>query len=103
MTKFQRVYEAAIFKTLGATSRTMAAMLLLEYGALGTLAGVIGSASAVALTWGLTRYLFEIPWTPTPAINVAGVAITTLGVGAVGMLASLDVLRRKPLATLRAE
>lgn len=103
MTKFQRVYEAAIFKTLGATSRTMAAMLLLEYGSLGLLAGIIGSAAAVALSWGLTRFLFEIPWTPTPAINVAGIALTALGVSIVGMLASLDVLRRKPLATLRAE
>ncbi|MDP7294227.1 MAG: ABC transporter permease, partial [Vicinamibacterales bacterium] len=36
MTKFQRLYEAAIFKTLGANSRTIAAMLLLEYGGLGT-------------------------------------------------------------------
>ena len=42
MTKFQRVYEAAVFKTLGANTRTIARMLLLEYGVLGSLAGVIG-------------------------------------------------------------
>ena len=35
MTKFRRVYEAAIFKTLGATRRLIAAVLLLEYGLLG--------------------------------------------------------------------
>ncbi len=35
MTKFQRVYEAAVFKTLGASTRTIAKMLLLEYGVLG--------------------------------------------------------------------
>jgi putative ABC transport system permease protein len=39
MTKFQRVYEAAIFKTLGATTRTIATMLVFEYGVLGLLAG----------------------------------------------------------------
>ena len=39
MTKFQRVYEAAVFKTLGANTRTIARMLLLEYGVLGLLAG----------------------------------------------------------------
>jgi putative ABC transport system permease protein len=103
MTKFQRVYEAAIFKTLGATSRTMATMLVLEYGALGTLAGLVGSAGAVALTWGLTRFLFDIPWTPALGINAVGVGLTAVGVAAVGLIASLDVLRRKPLATLRAE
>jgi putative ABC transport system permease protein len=37
MTKFQRVYEAAILKTLGASSRLVATMLLLEYGVLGRL------------------------------------------------------------------
>ena len=42
MTKFRRVYEAAIFKTLGATRRLIASVLLLEYGVLGLLAGGIG-------------------------------------------------------------
>src|SRR6185295_12896021 len=53
MTKFQRVYEAAIFKTLGANTRTIARMLLFEYGVLGSLAGLIGSVGAVVLTWGV--------------------------------------------------
>ena len=46
MTKFQRVYEAAVFKTLGANTRTIARMLLFEYGVLGSLAGLIGSLGA---------------------------------------------------------
>ncbi len=103
MTKFQRVYEAAIFKTLGARSRTMMMMMALEYGALGTLAGTIGSAGALVLTWALATWLFEIPWTPAFLVNAGGIALTALGVGGVGVLASLDVLRRKPLGTLRAE
>ena len=39
MTKFRRVYEAAILKTLGATRQVIATMLLLEYAVLGVLAG----------------------------------------------------------------
>ena len=39
MTKFQRVYEAAILRTLGASTRLLGAMLALEYSALGLLAG----------------------------------------------------------------
>lgn len=103
MTKFQRVYEAAIFKTLGATTRTIATMLVLEYGALGAVAGIVGSIGALALSWGLSRYLFEISWTPAPGENLGGIILTAAGVGAVGVLASLDVLRHRPLATLRAE
>ena len=103
MTKFQRLYEAAIFKTLGANSRTIATMLLLEYGGLGTLAGLVGSAGAVMLTWALSRYLLEIAWNPALSQNVGGIVATAIVVGAVGVLSSLDVLRRRPLATLRAE
>ena len=44
MTKFRRVYEAAILKTLGASSRLIATMLLLEYGVLGAIAGTVGRA-----------------------------------------------------------
>jgi putative ABC transport system permease protein len=103
MTKFQRLYETAIFKTLGATSRTIVLMLILEYGTLGALAGVVGSLGALALTWGLTRYLLEIAWNPALLVNLAGLVLTTLVVGIVGVAASLDVLRKKPLGTLRAE
>ena len=46
MTKFQRVYEAAVLKTLGANTRTIAKMILFEYGMLGSLAGVVGSLGA---------------------------------------------------------
>jgi len=35
--------------------------------------------------------------------TLAGIAITTVLVGIVGLAASLDVLRKKPLSTLRAE
>ena len=62
MTKYQRVYEAAVFKTLGANTRTIARMLLFEYGVLGALAGLVGSVGAIGLTWGVSRYALEIPW-----------------------------------------
>jgi putative ABC transport system permease protein len=103
MTKFQRVYEAAILRTLGASTRLLAGMLAIEYSALGLLAGCIGAAGALALTWGICKYVFEIPWRPAPGLLTAGAAITTALVAVVGVAASADVLRRKPLATLRAE
>src|SRR6267142_804187 len=103
MTKFQRVYEAAVFKTLGANTATIARMLLFEYGVLGSLAGLIGSLGAVALTWGVSRYALEIPWKIFVGEHVGGVVLTAVLVAAIGVFSSLDVLRNKPLATLRAE
>jgi putative ABC transport system permease protein len=103
MTKFRRVYEAAIFKTLGATGRLIATMLLLEYGVLGAIAGTVGALGAIALSWAVARYALDLPWEPAPAITITGIVVTAVFVATVGVLASLDVLRHKPLATLRAE
>ncbi len=103
VTKFQRVYEAAIFKTLGASSRMIAAMLMVEYGLLGTLAGAVGSFGALGLGWGISRYALDIPWRPALHENFISTAITSLLIMTIGVVASADVLRRKPLATLRAE
>ncbi|HEY2433044.1 MAG TPA: FtsX-like permease family protein [Vicinamibacterales bacterium] len=103
MTKFQRVYEAAILRTLGASTRTLAAMLALEYGGLGLLAGLVGAGGAMALTWGVSRHVFDIPWHPAPGLAALGAVVTTVLVGVVGVASSYDALRKKPLGTLRAE
>ena len=103
MTKFQRIYEAAILRTLGAGTRTLTSMLAAEYTTLGLLAGVIGALGALILSWAVCRYVFEIDWVPTPGLMVVGAVATTLLVAVIGVVASADVLRKKPLATLRAE
>jgi len=103
MTKFRRVYEAAILKTLGASSGLIAKMLLLEYGVLGAIAGTVGAAGAIALSWAVARYGLDLPWEPAPLLTLGGIIVTASAVAAIGVVASLDVLRHKPLSTLRAE
>ncbi len=103
MTKFQRVYEAAVLKTLGAKRRMLLTIMLVEYGLLGLVAGLVGAAAANGLSYAVARYVFEVSWAFAPALNAAGVAATVLLVCAVGALSSLDVLTRKPLGILRAQ
>jgi putative ABC transport system permease protein len=104
MTKFQRLYEAAILKTLGARTRVIVQVAMVEYGILGLLAGLVGSAASIGVTWAMTEYGgIETPWHPRPAINAIGVGVTTLLVAIVGVLASWDVIRKKPLGTLREQ
>jgi putative ABC transport system permease protein len=103
MTKFQRVYEAAVLKTLGARRRVLLTMVLAEYGLLGLVAGLVGALAANGLSWAVARYVFEIEWSFAPAVNLIGVAATVLLVAAVGALSSADVLTRRPLAILRAQ
>jgi putative ABC transport system permease protein len=103
MTKFQRLYEAAIYRTLGAGTRLLMAMVAVEYGILGVLAGTLGAAGAVGLSWVLARYLLDIEWQPAFPMLSAGVVATAALVGVVGVLSSIDILLRKPLSTLRSE
>ena len=82
MTKFQRVYEAAVFKTLGASTGAIARMLLFEYGVLGALAGAVGLARCGGLTWGVSRFALDIPWRVFAGEHLAGVGLTALLVAA---------------------
>jgi putative ABC transport system permease protein len=103
MTKFQRLYDAAIYRTLGASTRRLTAMVTVEYGVLGALAGLLGAAGAGLMSWVLAEYLFEIDWRPAPGMLLAGVGLTAALVSVIGLVASADVLVRKPLATLKGE
>jgi putative ABC transport system permease protein len=103
MTRYQRLHESAVLKTLGATTPTLAAMLAIEYAALGALAGLLGGLGALGLSWTVCRTLLDIPWRPAVLAGLTGIVLTAAGVAVVGVLASLDVLRRRALGTLRAE
>jgi putative ABC transport system permease protein len=77
---------------------------MIEYGVLGLLAGIIGSASSIAVTWGMSQYGSRpLPWQPHPWINAAGTLATAVVVAIVGVLATWDVVARKPLGILREQ
>lgn len=102
MTKFQRLREVALLKTLGASSRTIMALLAIEYAGLGLIAGLVGAVGAIGLSYALARFVLDVPWQAAPLTTAAGVALTGGIVALVGVVANLDVLRRKPLTVLRA-
>jgi putative ABC transport system permease protein len=103
MTKFHRLYESAILKTLGAKRKLIIATLLVEYGVLGLLAGALGSSAAIALTWAVSEHVLKIEWRFMPSVNMLGVVVAAALVMAVGVLSSWDVMVKKPLGILRAE
>ena len=103
MTKYHRLYESAILKTLGAKRKLIIMITLIEYGVIGLLAGLIGSAAAILLSWSVSKYGLEIGWSFTPSINFVGVALTLLLVTVIGVVSSWDVMIKKPLGILRAE
>jgi len=102
MTKMQRVYEAAVFKTLGAKRRILVRVALIEYGVLGLLAGIVGSGLAIAVTWVMNRWGYQpLPWHFHPGINIAGALFTAASVTLIGVAATWDVAARKPIGILK--
>jgi len=103
MTKFQRLYDAAIYRTLGASTRRLSAMVAIEYGLLGLLAGLLGAIGALGLSWAVATRLFEIEWRPDWLGLSGGVVAAAAIVAVVGLISSLDVIVRKPLGTLQGQ
>jgi putative ABC transport system permease protein len=100
-TRFQRMRESVLLKTLGASRRQIIGITLTEYSALGALAGVTGVVLAGLAGWALMRFFFDVPFR-LPALPLAGLAaaaglITTL----VGLANSRRVLDQTPLAVIR--
>ena len=101
--RFQRVREGALLKTLGATRGQVLRIILAEYLALGVLAAAAAVALSAASGWALARFLFEVPFGFPPGGALAVTAITAGLTVAVGIWGSLEVVRRTPLDVLRAE
>lgn len=103
-TRFRRVREMAIFKTLGATRGRIARMFSAEFLILGLAAGVIGSLLATGFTWlVLKRFFEEVPFRFDWIAVVVSVVATALVASAAGWLASFRILGQKPLEVLRGE
>ena len=99
--RFQRLRESALLKTLGATRKQIRQVLITEYAALGLLAATTGVLLGGLAGWALITFLFKLeynaPWRGLLILS-AGVALLAV---AIGLLNSRDVFRRQPLAVLR--
>lgn len=102
LTRYERQYETALLKTLGARPATLIGVTVIEYGALGATAAVIGGGGALGAAWYLTRHILRIEWRPFWGDCLAGVGVTVFLVVAVGSLAGWDIVRKKPLGVLRS-
>jgi putative ABC transport system permease protein len=101
--RFQRLRESALLRTLGATRGQIFRIVLAEYLALGFIASVVAAVLAGIAAWALARFLFEgpfsLPIVPLASLTISVVVLTVV----VGLANSRDVLRRTPLEVLRTE
>jgi putative ABC transport system permease protein len=101
-TRFRRMQEAVVLKTLGATRMRIVRTFSVEFSVLGLLAGVVGVIFANALTRILLHRLeadFVFQWGAT-AIALVGTSILAT---VTGWIASYRILGLRPLEVLRDE
>jgi putative ABC transport system permease protein len=101
-TRFQRVREVAILKSLGALRRQIISMLSIEFLMLGGIAGAVGVGFALVLS-AILLHKLEVVFHPAWLIAIAAILATAILASAIGWLASLRILKQKPLEVLREE
>jgi putative ABC transport system permease protein len=101
--RYQRLTESVILRTLGASRAVVARIFAVEYACLGAAAGVGGTLLACLLAWLVVRFVLDTPWTVEPGVLAAGVLASTAVAVAVGFLATYRLLGQKPLPVLRRE
>ena len=101
--KFARIRESVLLRTLGASRRQILTINALEYFLLGALSCLAGVGLSVAGAWGLAVFAFnisfQIEWWPLAATFLAITSLTVI----IGLLNSREVVSKPPLEVLRQE
>jgi putative ABC transport system permease protein len=95
--------EVVTLKTLGATRRRIAWIFSVEFLALGTVAGLMGSLLAGGFAALVLKQLLQIDFHPEWMTHTLAVVVAALVATVAGWAASFRVLGRKPLEILRDE
>jgi len=96
-----RVYDAIILRTLGATRARLISAYALEYTLLGLVTGLFGVLAGSIAAWLVVTRIMNLPfvWLPGPA---AGAAMAALAVTVIfGLAGTFTALGQKPASVLR--
>jgi putative ABC transport system permease protein len=102
-TRYRRIREVAILKTLGSTKRYIRTVFSIEFSLLGVVAGLVGTILANLFTRIISdKFIdarFELDWSVVALGIIATVLLTNVG----GWLISARILNQRPLLVLREE
>ena len=103
VSKYQRIRESVLLRTLGASRSQILWINGLEYFYLGLLSSVTGILLALLAAWSLARFSFNsdfaVSWGALPGI-LLGITVLTV---VIGLINSREVVSRSPLEVLRQE
>ncbi|MBA4053161.1 MAG: ABC transporter permease [Marivirga sp.] len=101
--KFVRIKENVLLRTIGARTRQITKITLIEYAWLGLFSAMTGMILSLGGGWLLTKFFFEITfafdWIELVIIGVGVITLTVL----IGWFNSREVINTPPLQVLRKE
>jgi putative ABC transport system permease protein len=100
-TQDERIYEAAIFRTLGAKQKQLTYAWAAEFALLGGLVGLFAAAGASVLGAVIGSYALHLTYTFNPWIWTTGILTGVIGVTVAGLIGTRSSLSKPPLLTLR--
>jgi putative ABC transport system permease protein len=100
-TRFRRMREVAILKTVGATRSRLVRIFSTEFATIGIVAGLVGSVLGSGMSVILISRLLDTPYHFTWVPVLVATGITAALTVSAGWIASFGVLSQKPLEILR--
>jgi len=100
-TREERAREFAIMRAVGARSSLLRQVQRAELAGVGLLAGFLASLVALAIGWGLARYVFDFNWTGSWTVPLFGSLAGALLALAAGWWGLRSVLNTPVVETLR--
>lgn len=101
--RFQRIREAVLLRTLGAAKKQVIKIQVIEYALLGIMASLTGLILSLGASVLIGYFYFEIEFTPNFYIIGAEILVLTALVLLIGILNTRGVHNKPPLEVLRAE
>jgi len=103
ISKYQRIQESVLLRTLGASKRQILIITGLEYFFLGSIAALTGILISVPGSWALAKYSFDTPFSPPLLPVIILFFVVALVTVFIGLFNSRGVLNRPPLEVLRSD
>ncbi len=98
----ERVFDAAVLRTVGATGRQMVAAQAAEFVFIGALAGLLASIGATLLGYAIATRIVGVPYAIDPWVWGVGLLGGIVGVTAAGLLGTRAILRTPPMEIFRS-
>jgi putative ABC transport system permease protein len=100
-TQDERLYQATVMRTLGASRAQLRRAIIAEFATLGALAGLLAAFGASALGFVIATQVLNLGYTVNANVWLAGVLLGAAGIAVAGYAGTRSVLEVPPLKAMR--